>query len=156
MNISTSFGKRILKGTSILTFRDICTRLIEALRIILITRFFSVEEFGIYGLAIGSSVILATILVMPQFTLALQKFYPEYLRNNEAQARHFIFSTFVYTLLNALVVVIIGWIAAQWIVLDYYQKPELLPYFKWALLLILVQSLSEFSAAVSQLRLPLA
>ena len=140
--MALSFGKRIFKGISILSVRDIGVRLLELLRIILITRFFTLEEFGLYGLAVATPSLLS-LFVMPQFSAVVQRFYPEYRQKDDRKAKQFIFTSFLYTTVNAAVVLGVAYAAGEFIAANYYQKPELLPYLQTGLLLLLVQPITE-------------
>lgn len=144
--MTSTFGKRILRGLSILTSRDLLVALMGALRVVLITQWFTLAEFGTYSLALGTAMI-AAIFVMPQFNNVVQRFYPEYQKNDPSQAGRLIFSTMIYTVLNAALVAFALFALSEWIVGAYYQKPEALFFVQVGLSLILFQPLGNVLTA---------
>ena len=134
---------KIFKGTGILTSADVLSRVFEILRIVFITHFFSVAEFGLFSLAVATA-LLFSALVMPSFSNVILQYFSFYRKKNAVQAKRFFSSTLIFVLIMGVILGLVVLALTRYITIDYYQKPELFGLLKIAALLIVLQPLADF------------
>ncbi|EKD93455.1 MAG: hypothetical protein ACD_28C00146G0003 [uncultured bacterium] len=137
----------IFKGTGILSLGDLISRVFEVLRIIVITHFFSVEDFGLFSIATGTALMLSGF-TLPSYGSVILQYFPHYQKKGAAHVGQFLSSSVLFSLVNGLLfTVLMAW-GAHWIATGYFQKPELGALLFGASLLVLisplVNNLSQF------------
>jgi O-antigen/teichoic acid export membrane protein len=132
----------IFKGTGILSVGDLVSRIFEVLRIVFITHLFTVQEFGLFSLAIGTVLIL-TGFTLPSYPSVILQYFPYYQKKGKKHASQFFSSSVLLLVINSLILIGLMMGIAEWVGSVYYEKPEVVEFIRLGAALLGISALAN-------------